>query len=435
MGQILIGGATTQIPSLRRVFFVGDLLLKRDCQKLQNLAPNVNIINMYGTTETQRSVSFYELPSHASDPNFMDSMPDVIPAGKGMQDVQLLVVNREDKTKLAQIGEVGEVYVRAGGLAGGYRGLPELNEQKFIMNWFLDPESWNAPERKSIANGYEPWRATFKIRDRLYRSGDLGKYLEDGNVAMVGRVDDQVKIRGFRIELGEIDTHLSRHPMIRENCTLVRRDKDEEPTLVSYFVPEIKKWQQWQQKQGKNLLSPPENNSMETLLRTFQTLRNDIRDYLKTKLPSYAVPTVLVPLISMPLNPNGKVDKRALPFPEPEQLRSAMRRPSYDQTALSETEKKIAVVWARHLSNVVSARTVSPEDNFFDLGGHSLIAQYVLLDLRTEFSGVNLSLGALFQSPTLRGFATEIERLKDPLVCTDKFSNEEVLIKIKILGS
>lgn len=217
------------------------------------------------------------------------------------------------------------------------------------------------------------------------------------------------------VQLGEIDTHLSRHPLIRENVTLVRRDKDEEPNLVSYFVPEIKSWEEWQQKQGKSHLAPPQDNSMATLLRTFETLRNDIRDYLKTKLPIYAVPTVLVPLISMPLNPNGKVDKRALPFPEPGELRSSMRRPSYDQTALSDTEKKIAKVWAKHLSNVVSARTVAPEDNFFDLGGHSLIAQYVLLDLRTEFSGVNLSLGALFQSPTLRGFATEIERLRDPL--------------------
>lgn len=194
---------------------------------------------------------------------------------------------------------------------------------------------------------------------------------------------------------------------------MVRRDKDEEPNLVSYFVPEIKSWQEWQQKQGKSLLSPPDNNSMETLLRTFETLRTDIRDYLKTKLPSYAVPTVLVPLISMPLNPNGKVDKRALPFPEPDQLRSAMRRPSFDQTALSETEIKVRDVWARHLPNI-SARMISPEDNYFDLGGHSLIAQYVLLDLRKEFSGVNISIGALFQNPTLRGFSTEIERLKDP---------------------
>lgn len=140
----------------------------------REIQPNVNIINMYGTTETQRAVSFYELPSRSSNPTFMDSMPDVIPAGRGMQDVQLLVVNREDKT-LCNIGEVGEVYVRAGGLAGGYLGLPELNEQKFITNWFVDPKKWNALEKQPSVNGNEPWRSSFKIRDRLYRSGDLGK--------------------------------------------------------------------------------------------------------------------------------------------------------------------------------------------------------------------------------------------------------------------
>jgi len=107
----------------------------------------------------------------------------------------MIQVNREDKHKICEIGETGEVYVRAGGLAGGYIGLPELNAQKFVPNWFLDPEKWNTPERRASVNAHEPWRSSFKIRDRLYRSGDLGKYLEDGNVAMVGRADDQVKIR------------------------------------------------------------------------------------------------------------------------------------------------------------------------------------------------------------------------------------------------
>ena len=112
---------------------------------------------------------------------------------------------------------------------------------------------------------------------------------------------------------------------------------------------------------------------------------------------------------------NILVDKRALPFPEPGLLQLAMRRPSYDQTALSPTEKAVAAVWARHLANVFSARTIAPNDNFFDLGGHSLVAQYVLFDLRKEFSGTNITLGALFQNPTLRGFATELDRLQDPI--------------------
>jgi L-aminoadipate-semialdehyde dehydrogenase len=184
--------------------------------------------------------------------------------------------------------------------------LPELNEQKFVSNWFVDPKTWNTPERRQKVNGKAHWRESFQCRDRLYRSGDLGKYLEDGNVAVVGRVDDQVKIRGFRIELGEIDTHLSRHELIRENVTLVRRDKDEEPTLVSYFVPDRNKWEEWIKQKGKKELLVPGNDSMEDLLKRFESLRQDIREYLKTKLPSYAVPTVLVPLVQMPLTPNGK---------------------------------------------------------------------------------------------------------------------------------
>lgn len=305
MGQILVGGASTIIPTLAHVFFVGDLLLKRDCRKLQDLAPNVFIINMYGTTETQRAVSYYELPSKTSNPSFLDDMPDVIPAGQGMQDVQLLVVNREDRTKMCGFDEIGEIYVRAGGLAEGYLGLPDLNSQKFVQNWFVDPAKWDRVQTNGAS-----WRSTFKIRDRMYRTGDLGRYLPDGTVAVVGRADDQVKIRGFRIELGEIDTHLSRHELVRENVTLVRRDKDEEPTLVSYFVPEFAKWKAWMTQKFPGSLMPVDPaTEQETLEKRFEAtvaLRAEIRDYLKGKLPSYAIPTVLVPMWNLPLTPNGK---------------------------------------------------------------------------------------------------------------------------------
>lgn len=416
MGQILIGAARTHIPSFHHVFFVGDLLLKRDCRKLQDLAPHVSIINFFGTTETQRSVSYYELPSKSSDPTYLDKMPDVIPAGIGMQDVQLLVVNRDDKTKLCGIDEIGEIYVRAGGLAEGYLGQPELNKEKFVTNWFVPSDRWLEKEKSQAAKAdKEPWRKTFKIRDRLYRTGDLGRYSKDGNVAVVGRADDQVKIRGFRIELGEIDTHLSRHELVRENVTLVRRDKDEEQTLVSYYVPEIAKFKEWLRAKGK-----PEPNlnvtdtSMISLLKQFEQLRYELRKYLESKLPSYAVPTVLVPLIRFPLTPNGKIDKRALPFPEPSEIALATRRPSYNQAALSETERTLAKIWAKHVKNVFSHRTIAPDDSFWDLGGHSLVAQYVLLDVRKAFSGTGITIRSLFEHPTLRYFAAEVDRLQDP---------------------
>ncbi|KAI9777091.1 MAG: large subunit of alpha-aminoadipate reductase, partial [Geoglossum umbratile] len=142
MGQILVGGAKAKFPSLDRAFFVGDVLTKRDCRSLRDLAANVNIVNMYGTTETQRAVSYYQIPSQTKDPNYMDKLKDTIPAGKGMENVQLLVVDREDRTKLCKIGELGEIYVRAAGLAEGYKGDQALNDQKFLMNWFVDNKMW-----------------------------------------------------------------------------------------------------------------------------------------------------------------------------------------------------------------------------------------------------------------------------------------------------
>jgi L-aminoadipate-semialdehyde dehydrogenase len=122
MGQILVGGAITQFPSLRNAFFVGDLLIKKDCRKLRDLAPNATVINLYGSTESQRAVSFFEVPSKARDADFLEHLPDVIPLGQGMLDVQLLVVDRDNMARLCGIGEQGELFLRAGGLAEGYLG-------------------------------------------------------------------------------------------------------------------------------------------------------------------------------------------------------------------------------------------------------------------------------------------------------------------------
>ncbi|WEW60813.1 large subunit of alpha-aminoadipate reductase [Emydomyces testavorans] len=413
MGQILVGGAIAQFPSLHHAFFVGDILIKRDCMSLQALAPNVNIVNMYGTTETQRAVSYFEIPSFASQGSYLDMMKDVIPAGKGMVDVQLLVVNRFDRTKLCAVGEVGEIYVRAGGLAEGYLGAPELNEKKFLPNWFIDPKAWQDCEKgQQKVESDEPWREFyFGPRDRLYRSGDLGRYTPTGEVECSGRADDQVKIRGFRIELGEIDTHLSRHPLVRENVTLVRRDKFEEPTLVSYIVPQMGKWASWLEE--KALKDDDSADGMVGMLRRFRPLREDAKDYLRGKLPSYAVPTVIIPLKRMPLNPNGKIDKPALPFPDTAELSAAApRRKSSVMRELSETELALAKIWAKLIPNI-SARMIGPNDSFFDLGGHSILAQQMFFELRRKWRNIDLSMSAIFRSPTLRAFGNEITRLQD----------------------
>lgn len=256
MGQLLSANAISRIPSLRHAFFVGDVLTKRDVLRLQHLAHNVAVINMYGTTETQRAVSYLRIPPLSESPSYLSEMKEIMPAGRGMQHVQLLIVNSAQR--LCGVGEVGEIFVRSSGLAEGYLRLEEVTNVKFVKNWFVK-------DSETVENDHG---LPFFLgpRDRLYRTGDLGRYLPDGNVECTGRKDDQVKIRGFRIELGEIDTTLSQCAGVRENVTLVKRDKYEEQTLVSYFVP----------------LDAKED--LEALMKR-------MREWCKERLPGYAVPS------------------------------------------------------------------------------------------------------------------------------------------------
>jgi L-2-aminoadipate reductase len=177
MGQLLSTEATKPIPSLQNAFFVGDVLTKRDCLRLQSLASNVRIINMYGTTETQRAVSYFQIPPASTDPVFLNGQKDIIPAGRGMTDVQLLVVNRTDKNTVCGVGEIGELFVRAAGLAEGYLKLPELTEQKFVTNWMTKSHPPNDKRDMNV-----PWLEYYQgPRDRLYRTGDLGRYMPNGD--------------------------------------------------------------------------------------------------------------------------------------------------------------------------------------------------------------------------------------------------------------
>lgn len=409
MGQLLSSHAQTEIPTLRNAFFVGDILTKRDAARIQQYAPNVAVINMYGTTETQRSVSYYIVPSRASHPAFLSSQKEVIPAGQGMVNVQLLVVNRHDRTKMCGVGEIGEIYVRAPGLSEGYLRLPEATAEKFIPNWFVDQPNGSPSDPVEATVEGDAWKEFWKgKRDRMYRSGDLGRYRPDGNVECTGRADDQVKIRGFRIELGEIDTHLSQHPNIRENVTLVRRDKNEEQTLVAYFVP-VKK-------EGDDFTSATDEEG-ETLadgLRSrhqYRRLVRDVRDYLKKKLPSYAIPSVFVPLVRMPLTPNGKVDKNALPFPDTAQFQDKVPKKAANAVLpdMSPNEQAIHEIWQKLLPS--PDPVIGLDENFFDIGGHSLIATRLIFEIRQRFQ-VDAPLGLVFEEPTIRGLAARINQLQ-----------------------
>lgn len=345
MGQLLTANATTVMESLKVALFVGDVLTKRDIKRLQRLAPHVVAVNMYGTTETQRAVSFLKVPNDGS----IEVLKEILPAGRGMKDVQLVVLG--ESGTLAGIGELGELYVRSPHMSAGYLGLPDATAEKFLVSKFT-----NQPA------------------DRFYRTGDLGRYLPSGIVECIGRADDQVKIRGFRIELGEIDTYLGQHPDVRENKTLVMRDSREEKQIISFFVP-LKK-----------------DYSIENM-----------RKYLATKLPVYSIPTVLCPITKMPLTPNGKVDKNKLPYPD-RAIIMAQRSTAVDQNVdLTPVQKELQVIWED-----VLACPVGPKDNFFHIGGHSILATRLTFQMR-EALKQDLPLNLLYQYPTIERLAEAIQ--------------------------
>ncbi|KAF9929558.1 large subunit of alpha-aminoadipate reductase [Linnemannia zychae] len=409
MGQLLTSHAQNPVPSLHNAFFVGDILTKRDVHRLQKIAMNCRTINMYGTTETQRAVSYFSIPAVAVEPLFLSSQKDVMPAGRGMLNVQLLVINRVSN-RLCGVGEVGEIYVRAGGLAEGYLQLEDATKEKFLTNWLGDALA--APGEDEI-KGKAEWNGHWKgRRDRLYRTGDLGRYRPDGNVECSGRADDQVKIRGFRIELGEIDTHLSQHPLVRENVTLVRRDKNEEQTLVSYFIPVAPS-------EDEIFMSSADEGRSEDgseHKRRYRRLIRDIREWLKVKLPAYSVPSVFVPLVRMPLTPNGKVDKNALPFPDTPQFNNNATPVSATTTsdapssapAMNPTQLAIHNIWKQLLPT--SPTWIPLTENFFDLGGHSILATRLIFEVR-RVCCVDVPLNLVFREPTIGGMAKEVARV------------------------
>jgi acyl carrier protein/NRPS condensation-like uncharacterized protein len=276
----------------------------------------------------------------------------VLPLGRGFQDAQLLVINRAGY--LAGIGEVGEIVVRSPHLARGYLGDPGATAEKFRLNPFTGVEG-----------------------DRIYRTGDLGRYLPDGEVAFAGRADFQVKLRGFRIELAEIEAALARHPEVREAVVVLRDDLPGGPGLVAFVVPAV----------------AGEADPVR------------LHDHLWQQLPAYMVPGAFVILEALPRTPSGKIDRRRL-------LRHELNIPSAgDERRAPRTpvEEIVAGLWAE----VLGRPRIGPDDNFFQLGGHSLTGAQIVSRLREVFR-VDLPLRVLFEAPTLAGLAAEVERRRRP---------------------
>ena len=270
-----------------------------------------------------------------------------VPLGCGIEGVQLLVLN--GSRHLAGIGELGEIHIRTPYLAKGYVGNEQLTGDKFIINTFTGDKN-----------------------DRLYRTGDLGRYLPDGSLEFVGRVDDQIKIRGYRIEPGEVEAALKKHPGITEAVVLAREDGRGDQRLVSYIVA--------RDQQAPSVA--------------------ELRRHLKSSLPEYMLPSFFVPLDELPLTPNGKVNRKALP--EPDYVKQAR---AADFTApRTVTEEIVSGIW----SEVLGIDQISIHDNFFHLGGHSLIATQAISRVRDAFQ-IEVPLRRLFESPTVAGLAETID--------------------------
>jgi len=280
---------------------------------------------------------------------------EILPLGRGMRDVQLLVLTRDER--LAGIGELGEIAIRSPHLAAGYLGDPELTRERFLAN----PFGAGAPE------------------DRLYRTGDLGRYRPDGEVEFVARADNQVKIRGFRIELGEIEATLARHPAVREAVVVARVDRtgrSGDKRLAAYVVP-------------RGAPAPPLPGFAE------------LQDFLRQRLPEYMVPPAWMELARLPVTPNGKLDRKALPEPE-------LARPDRGQEYVAprgEVEQAVAEIWRE----VLQVERVGSHDKFFHLGGHSLLLVRVHARLRERF-GQELSMMDLFKYPDVSSLAQYLSR-------------------------
>jgi amino acid adenylation domain-containing protein len=314
-------------------------------ESLQRLAPGCAILNHYGPTEATVGALTYHMEENKRAP-----VTSTLPLGRPLANVQIYLL--DPHLQPVPIGVPGELYIGGASVARGYLNRPALTAEKFMPNPFS-----NMPGT------------------RLYKTGDVARYLPDGNVEFLGRLDNQVKLRGYRIELGEIETTLEYHPAIRQAVVLAREDTPDRRHLVAYCVP---------------------HHGCIPDIR-------ELRSFLQTKLPDYMVPSVFMVLDALPLTPNGKVDRQALPAPDQERppLSEAFVAPS------TLSQELLVGIWA----SVLKVESVGIHDNFFALGGHSLLAVQVMSRLRKVFQ-VDVPLRVLFDAPTVAGLARHVEEVR-----------------------
>ena len=332
--------ARSECGGVRRVFCSGEALDKKGVDRYKTRFPNAALHNLYGPTEAAIDVTAFDC-SQLSYP--------FVPIGAPIDNIQIHIL--DGRNRLQPMGVPGELHIAGDGLARGYLNRPELTEEKFV------------------ANPFEPG-------GRMYKTGDLARWLEDGAIQYLGRIDTQVKIRGFRIELGEIEAQLNQHPQVQD-CAVASQGEGAEKRLIAFY------------------------RAKETTADYLVQLPNEeLRAHLLRTLPEYMAPVAFVSLAAIPLSSNGKVDRRALA-----RMDVAMESGREYLAPRNETEKRLVEIWAEVLN--LTPEKIGVNDNFFELGGNSLLATQLISKIRSQMN-VDLPLKTLFDQTSVAQLAEDI---------------------------
>ncbi|WP_414572309.1 amino acid adenylation domain-containing protein [Nostoc sp. CCY 9925] len=340
LNQMLAGN---KVKIQTKAFIIGGETLSAKCISFwEQYAPEIRLINEYGPTETVVGCCIYEVGEQ-------DFGENNVPIGRAIANTELYILNNH--LQPVPIGVIGELYIGGAGVSRGYLNCPDLTAKRFISHPFSE-----------------------RPGSRLYKTGDLARYLPDGNIEYMGRIDNQVKIRGFRIELEEIEAVLAQHSHVAQTTVITREDHRGDKILVAYIVP-----------QQEGMVSSSE-----------------LYQFLKEILPNYMIPSVYVQLDTLPLNTNGKVNRSVLPKADISNIIVT------NEFVLprNELELHLTQIW----QNILNINTVGVKDNFFEMGGHSLLAVRLMAQIQQQFAA-NLPLATLLQNPTIEQIA-EILRQK-----------------------
>ncbi|WP_199317731.1 non-ribosomal peptide synthetase [Richelia sinica] len=340
------------LPDLQWMMVTGESASVDLVNRWLEIFPQIKVVNAYGPTEAADDITQFIIDQP------LPENQRTVPIGKPLANLNIYIL--DSQMQPLPIGALGEICVSGFGVGQGYWKNQESTQRNFVPN----PFTHTAKPLPGIET------------DFIYKTGDLGRWLPDGNIEFFGRIDHQVKIRGFRIELGEIEALLSQHPAVRENVVVVREDQPDDKHLVAYIVP---------QSDDSSLLSE---------------VIPQLRQFLKERLPEYMLPSTFMLMESLPLTPSGKVDRKALPAPDTSSCPLAVNF----VPPRTPTEQIVADIWA----DILRRESVGIDHNFFDLGGHSLLATQVISRLREAFK-VDLPLRSLFENPTVKTLVEQIE--------------------------